>query len=115
MENNQKAVACITENLEHTHLSDRAVVLRQDVFAALRGSIRDTADIIFLDPPYQQEYDRKVLELLRDAAFVTDDTLIVVEASATTSFDYVDTLGFVVEKSKQYKTNKHVFIKRNTQ
>ena len=101
VENNQKAVACITENLEHTHLSDRAVVLRQDVFAALRGSIRDTADIIFLDPPYQQEYDRKVLELLRDAAFVTDDTLIVVEASATTSFDYVDTLGFVVEKSKQ--------------
>lgn len=92
VENNQKAVACITENLEHTHLSDRAVVLRQDVFAALRGSIRDTADIIFLDPPYQQEYDRKVLELLRDAAFVTDDTLIVVEASATTSFDYVDTL-----------------------
>lgn len=115
VENNQKAVACITENLEHTHLSDRAVVLRQDVFAALRGSIRDTADIIFLDPPYQQEYDRKVLELLRDAAFVTDDTLIVVEASATTSFDYVDTLGFVVAKSKQYKTNKHVFIKRNTQ
>ena len=115
VENNQKAVACITENLEHTHLSDRAVVLRQDVFAALRGSIRDTADIICLDPPYQQEYDRKVLELLRDAAFVTDDTLIVVEASATTSFDYVDTLGFVVEKSKQYKTNKHVFIKRNTQ
>ena len=53
--------------------------------------------------------------MLRDAAFVTDDTLIVVEASATTSFDYVDTLGFVVEKSKQYKTNKHVFIKRNTQ
>lgn len=106
VENNQKAVACITENLEHTHLSDRAVVLKQDVFAALRGSIRDTADIIFLDPPYQQEYDRKVLELLRDAAFVTDDTLIVVEASATTSFDYVDTLGFVVEKSKQYKTNK---------
>lgn len=115
VENNQKAVACITENLEHTHLSDRAVVLKQDVFAALRGSIQDTADIIFLDPPYQQEYDRKVLELLRDAAFVTDDTLIVVEASATTSFDYVDTLGFVVEKSKQYKTNKHVFIKRNTQ
>ena len=29
VENNQKAVACITENLEHTHLSDRAVVLRQ--------------------------------------------------------------------------------------
>ena len=39
VENNQKAVACITENLEHTHLSDRAVVLKQDVFAADRKSV----------------------------------------------------------------------------
>ncbi len=112
VENNQKAVACITENLEHTHLSDRAVVLRQDVFAALRGSIRDTADIIFLDPPYQQEYDRKVLELLRDAAFVTDDTLIVVEASATTSFDYVDTLGFVVEKDRKSTRQINMYLSK---
>ena len=52
---NQKAVACITENLEHTHLSDRAVVLRQDVFAASWGRIRDPADIIFFDPALQQE------------------------------------------------------------
>lgn len=115
VENSQKAVTCITENLEHTHLADKAVVLKQDVLAALRGNIRETADIIFLDPPYHQEYDRNVLELLRDASYVNDDTLIVVEASTTTSFDYVETLGFVVEKIKQYKTNKHVFIKRNTQ
>ena len=115
VENSQKAVTCITENLEHTHLADKAVVLKQDVLAALRGNIRETADIIFLDPPYHQEYDRNVLELLRDASYVNDDTLIVVEASIATSFDYVETLGFVVEKIKQYKTNKHVFIKRNTQ
>ncbi len=114
VENSPKAVACITENLEHTHLADKAVVLKQDVLAALRGNIRETADIIFLDPPYHQEYDRNVLELLRDASYVNDDTLIVVEASAA-SFDYVETLGFVVEKIKQYKTNKHVFIRRNTQ
>ena len=56
-----------------------------------------------------------MLELLRDASYVNDDTLIVVEASAAASFDYVETLGFVVEKIKQYKTNKHVFIRRNTQ
>ena len=115
VENSPKAVACITENLEHTHLADKAVVLKQDVLAALRGNIRETADIIFLDPPYHQEYDRNVLELLRDASYVNDDTLIVVEASAAASFDYVETLGFVVEKIKQYKTNKHVFIRRNTQ
>ena len=112
VENNQKAIACITDNIEHTHFTDKSVVLKQDVFSALRGSIKDTADIIFLDPPYQQEYDKKVLEILRDAPYVNEDTLIVVEASRDTLFDYVEALGFFVEKEKQYKTNKHIFIRK---
>ncbi len=113
VENNQKAIACITENLEHTHLTDKSVVLKQDVFSVLRGSIKDNADIIFLDPPYNQEYDRRVLELLQDASFVSGDTLIIVEASIETSFDYVQTLGFVVEREKTYSKSKHVFIRKD--
>ncbi|MBO5033806.1 MAG: 16S rRNA (guanine(966)-N(2))-methyltransferase RsmD [Lachnospiraceae bacterium] len=112
IENNQKAIACITDNLEHTHLTDKAVVLKQDVFSALRGSIKETADVIFLDPPYQQNYEKGVLEILRDAAYVNEDTLIVVEAARETSFNYVEDIGFFVEKEKQYKTNKHVFIRK---
>lgn len=112
VENNQKAISCITDNVEHTHLMDKAVILKQDVFSALRGSIKDTADIIFLDPPYNQGYEKRVLELLQCAPFVDEDTLIVTEASKETNFDYTETLGFVVEKEKQYKTNKHVFIRK---
>lgn len=32
VENNQKAIACITDNIEHTHFTDKSVVLKQDVF-----------------------------------------------------------------------------------
>lgn len=113
VENNQKAIACITDNLEHTHLTDKSVVLRQDVFSALRGGIKETADIIFLDPPYNQSYDRRVLELLQNAPFVNQDTLIVVEASTETLFDYAQTLGFVVEREKVYSKSKHVFIRKD--
>jgi 16S rRNA (guanine966-N2)-methyltransferase len=112
VESNQKAIACITDNVEHTHLADKAVILKQDVFAALRGSIRDRADVIFMDPPYNQEYEKRALEILGGASYVDEDTLIVVEASLDTDFDYVTDLGFAVEKVKQYKTNKHVFIKK---
>lgn len=112
IENNQKAIACITENIEHTHMTDKAVVLKQDVFAALRGSIREAVDIIFLDPPYHQEYDRRVLELLQNVSYIHEDTLIIAEAALDTSFAYVEELGFAVAKEKQYKTNKHIFIQR---
>lgn len=112
VESNQKAIACITDNIEHTHFTDKAVILKQDVFAAIRSSIKDTVDVIFLDPPYNQEYDKRALELLKDASFVTEDTLIVVEAALKTDFDYVQELGFNIEKEKCYKTSKHVFIRK---
>lgn len=112
VENSQKAILCINDNLAHTHLSDKAVVLKQDVFSALRGNIRDTVDVIFLDPPYHQGYEKKVLELLRDSQYVNEDTLIVIETSLDTSFDYAETLGFFVEREKLYKTNKHTFLQK---
>lgn len=113
VENTQKAVECITDNVNHTKFNDQAVILKQDVFAALRGSIKDEADVIFMDPPYDQQYEKRALEILKDCDYVTEDTLIVVEASLNTSFDYVSSLGFSIEKEKLYKTNKHVFIKRS--
>lgn len=113
VENTQKAVECINDNLKHTHFENQSVVLKQDVFAALRGGIRETVDVIFMDPPYQQLYERKVLEILKDCDYVTEDTLIVIEASLDTDFSYVSSLGFQISKEKIYKTNKHVFVKRS--
>lgn len=113
IENSQNAYACIQANVAHTHFEEQAVILKQDAFAALRGSIRDDADVIFMDPPYEQQYEKKALEILENASYVTKDTLIIIEASLDTDFQYVTELGFEVTKEKIYKTNKHVFIKRS--
>lgn len=115
VERDAKAVACITDNIEHTHFTDKAVVLKQDVFAALKGAIREeSVDIIFLDPPYGQEYEKKVLEVLRGAPYVGKDTLIVAEASLETPFDHAVQAGFTVEREKCYKTSKHVFLRKQS-
>ena len=113
VENNQKALDCINENIVHTRFQEQSVVLKQDVFSALRGSIKDDVDVIFMDPPYNQGYEKRVLEILKDCPYVTEDTLIIVESTLDTDFDYVSSYGFSVTKEKLYKTNKHVFIKRS--
>lgn len=113
VENNQKALVCINDNIAHTRFQEQSVVLKQDVFSALRGSIRDDVDIIFMDPPYNQQYEKKALEILKDCPYVTEDTLIVIESTLDTNFDYISSLGFIVTKEKIYKTNKHVFVKRS--
>ena len=46
----------------------------------------------------------------QDSSILKEDTLIIVEASLDTSFDYLSELGFTLKKLKTYKTNVHAFI-----
>ena len=112
VENDVKAVECIIDNLKFTKFTDRATVLKQDVISALSGISEKEVDIIFMDPPYDQLFEKRVLETLSNKSYVTDDTLIIVEASLRTDFTYLDDLGFEIVKEKKYKTNKHMFIRR---
>ena len=65
-----------------------------------------------MDPPYNQNLEREVLSYLSTSSLLKEDTLIVVEASIKTSFDYLEELGFSMEKLKTYKTNVHAFIRK---
>lgn len=112
VENAAKALSCIEQNLNFTKFADRAVVLKQDATSALHSIYEKTVDIIFMDPPYNQEHEKRVLALLGQMKYVTVDTLIIVEASLDTEFDYLDQFGFQMVREKRYKTNKHVFITR---
>ena len=84
VEKNPRACACIRENLAF--------------------------DCIFMDPPYMNELERQVLEYLKDSSLADEDTLIVVEADLHTDFTYAEELGYELSRSKEYKTNKHIFL-----
>lgn len=107
-----KAISCIQQNLAFTKFTDRGIVIKQDVHAALAGIREKQADIIFMDPPYNQELEKSVLSLLRNMSYVTEDTLLVVEADLHTDFGYLSDMGYAVVKEKKYKTNKHLFLRK---
>lgn len=111
IENNKNAIACILDNLKFTRLTEDATVLKQDALSALSGIHEKEADVIFMDPPYGQEFEKQVLALLKNMPYVTENTLIVVEAMRDEDFSYVEELGYEIVKDKRYKTNKHVFLK----
>ena len=66
-------------------------------------------DVVFMDPPYHQGLEQKVLEYLAASPMVTEDTLIIMEAALDTDFDWLEQAGYHLLKNKEYKTNKHVF------
>ena len=112
VEKNPKAMACIRENLKFTRLESRAVTITRDVMDALYRLEGEVFDIIFMDPPYDREYEKSVLRYLSESDLVYEDTMIIVEASKDTDFSYAKDLGLNIFREKIYKTNKHVFIEK---
>ena len=112
VENAKEPLACIEANLTSTKFKDLAVVLKTDAIGSLHHIFEKEVDILFMDPPYDMGLEKQVLTGLKDMKFVTDDTMIIVESSLETNFDYAEELGFEVYKEKRYKTNKHVFLRR---
>ena len=119
IENDKNALNCLRENLEHTGLASRARVIPKDVMVGLKtltgtGGVEQKEDqifdFIFMDPPYEQDLEKKVLEYLANSSIINSETSIIVEAGQNTSFDYLEELGFCIVKEKNYKSNRHVFL-----
>ncbi|MGN0160419.1 MAG: 16S rRNA (guanine(966)-N(2))-methyltransferase RsmD [Lachnospiraceae bacterium] len=113
VENARAACACIRENLQFTKLMDRAAVMECDCLTALhRLKGKGVFDVIFMDPPYRHGHEKAVLEALVSNDIADEYTLIIFEASLDTDIDFVVDLGYDLVKVKEYKTNKHIFVKK---
>lgn len=83
------------KNLKFTRLASDGEVLVMDVFRALdllavRG---ESFSVIFMDPPYNRDLEKEVLSRLKDSPLVTEETLLIVEASLETDFSYLEEFG----------------------
>ncbi|MCR4787913.1 MAG: 16S rRNA (guanine(966)-N(2))-methyltransferase RsmD [Lachnospiraceae bacterium] len=104
-----ESIKCINDNLKFTRLTDCSTIISGDVFSAISRIDRKHVDIIFIDPPYEGGYEERLFSFLKDASFVDEDTLIVLESAIDKTFEYD---GFEIIKIKEYKTNKHSFFRR---
>ena len=78
-------------------------------FAEKNGKV---FDVIFMDPPYNNGFEKTILEYLEHSSVMYYNTIIVVEASLDTDFSYLEDSNLEVYRTKEYKTNKHVFIQK---
>lgn len=109
IENNKEAISCIDNNIKFCHLENEATLLKNDVFSSLNLINEKHVDIIFIDPPYHAGYEEKLFNEFRRLSYIDENTLIILEADIKNDFCFE---GFETIKTKEYKTNKHIFFRR---
>lgn len=112
VEKNPNAVHCIQTNLKNTRLVQEAKIYTMDAISCIKKLENENQifDVIFMDPPYNHELEKEILLVLNESKIIHEDTIIVVEASNETSFEYLENTKFCIYRTKEYKTNQHVFL-----
>ncbi len=113
VEKNRRAVNVIKDNLVHTHFEDKGKVYLGDAVTVI-GRLTDYPhlDVIYIDPPYKSDLYEPVLERIAEVPNVDGDTLIIVEADKHNNFDFIDRMDYTTLRVKDYKTNKHIFLRK---
>ena len=108
----QKVHKAVRAELQ-AHLEDQAVVLPVEVTYAVSKLEKQgtTFDIIYADPPYRSGFEEKLAQLIGQSDIVKEDTLVIFESALETPIDFIDEDVYEIEKVKEYKTNKHIFLR----
>lgn len=113
VDNNTKAVKVTGENLAFTHLAENAVVMHRNALSAINElQLRSWKfDIVYIDPPYFEGLEEETLNALAASDIIDGDSMIIVEADKKNDLEFLQDSAFETARVKQYKTNKHVFLR----
>ena len=98
----EEACALIRENLKRTKMQQQGKVIRSDYMSYLK-QCRETFDIIFLDPPYAEEFLENSLKKITEIDILRSNGIIVTERPLGKELPFVFD-GY--ERSRDYKYGK---------
>ena len=114
VDNNKKAIDVINLNLENTKLLDKSLVLFKDAKNAIKylNDKNELLDIVFMDPPYDKDLYYDCFLEISKSNIINEDTIIIIESSIEDNIEKVKDLGFEIERVKEYKNQKHTFLRK---
>ena len=104
VDSQDKACSLIRENLKRTRLDSCARVVRADYMQFLK-STKESFDIIFLDPPYAEDFLENSLKMITEIDILQSGGIIVAERPLGKELSF-DCPGYT--RSKDYKYSKTI-------
>ena len=109
----REPVRCITGNVKRAGFTEKSEIFQCDYSLAvsrLRAKGK-SFDLVFIDPPYGKGLETASVRALLSAGILDDGCMVIVEESSSYDDAELLSLGLELVKVKEYKTNRHYFLK----
>ena len=109
VDNNKVAINTINKNIKTFNIEDNSIIIKDDYMNALNNLKNNKFDIVFLDPPYKDDYIDKAINKLLEYDMLNSKALIICEYDRDINHEY-DLLDEV--KTKKYGDKFVTIFKR---
>ncbi len=106
IEKSKKACEIIHKNLLKTKFTDRSDVINNDALIAVKA-LKTQFDIIFIDPPYENEFTHELLLCIAQKNLLTNGGFIMLEQDSAKDLLIIPELK--IDREKIFKRTKIVF------
>ena len=108
----KEAINIIKKNIEKTHSENQVELCNADFEECLKR-IRETIDIIYIDPPYNTDYIQKALKIMQNSEFITEETTIILETDDEKRvLEQIKDLKFEIIDKRKYGIAHIIFLQK---
>lgn len=100
VDNNKEAINNLKKNIDNLNISDKSIIIINDYKEALKSLINIKFDIIFLDPPYDYNIYKEVINYIYKNNMINDNGIIVCEHNNCLE---IDNLKLIKHKNYKHK------------
>ena len=75
----KEAINIIKKNIEKTHLKEKIELYNLDYETLLKTKIKEQADIIYIDPPYESNFAVEAIKIILQKKVTNNNSTIIIE------------------------------------
>lgn len=111
-ENSYEAANIIKQNIQKTKMQDKTSLIVKDYNKVLNDLKNIKFDIIFLDPPYNTNYDIEAIIFILENNLLQDNGLIILETDSKEKEDKLKKINIKIDDARKYGRVKPLFLSR---
>ena len=115
-DNSVESVKIIKDNIDKTRFIEKSLIMKNDYIDSLKNlsTQKLTFDIVFIDPPYQNDYRTKALGLIIEKKLLKDNGIVIIETDDEKEIDNIKNLKMELDvyDIRKYGRVRLVFLSR---
>jgi 16S rRNA (guanine(966)-N(2))-methyltransferase RsmD len=109
VEADPQAAAYVQKNRDKTGFTAQSRLMIVPAETAILQLAREGErfDLIFMDPPYQKDWENRTADQIRQAGLLAPEGLLIIESSSQT---VIEPEGWTIVKEKNHRVTKFTFL-----